>query len=143
MDKRQTSSKSAASPKGVNLGGKSVQYYFELLDKVERRKGHLTEKQPTIEEKTDIEQEIARRRRLENNDLAQNIKLKRQTLDRLFLLLAVETVFIFMFALFQGIGWPGTFHLEDWSFKLLVTATIAQITGMLYVAVRYLFPKTK
>jgi hypothetical protein len=33
--------------------------------------------------------------------------------------------------------------MQEWSFKLLITATIAQITGMLFVAVRYLFPKSK
>ncbi|HUS25952.1 MAG TPA: hypothetical protein VMY99_01215 [Nevskiaceae bacterium] len=91
----------------------------------------------------DIDQEILREHRLQNDDTQQNIKLKRVTLNRLFIFLAIETSVIFLFAFFQAIGWPHKFDLEEWSFRLLVTATIAQITGMLFVAVRYLFPKGK
>jgi hypothetical protein len=88
----------------------------------------------------DINQEIARERKLRNDNAEQDIALKRTTLRRLFLFLTGETVAIFLFALFQATHWPPHFHLEEWSFNLLVGATIAQITGMLYVAVRYLFP---
>lgn len=77
---------------------------------------------------------------LKNQALEQDISLKKYTHSLLFLFLAVETVFIFLFALFQGTKWPLGFHLEEWSFKLLVTATIGQITYMLQVAVKHLFP---
>ncbi|HYH74512.1 MAG TPA: hypothetical protein VD735_00975 [Candidatus Saccharimonadales bacterium] len=93
----------------------------------------------SIEDKIDIDQEIAREQQIKNENAAQDIRLKRVTLNRLFVFLAAETVLIFVFALMQGTQWL-SFHLEDWSFKLLVAATIAQITGMLFVAVRYLFP---
>jgi hypothetical protein len=89
----------------------------------------------------DIEQEVARKQQLENENTAQDILLKRITLDRLFWFLAAETAFIFLFSLFQAIGRPDGFKLEEWSFRVLIGATIAQITGMLFVAVRYLFPK--
>lgn len=89
----------------------------------------------------DINNEIIREQKLKNDNAEQDIRLKRTTLDRLFIFLSVETILIFMFAFFQSIHWPAHFHLEEWSFKLLVTVTILQITGMLYVAVRYLFPK--
>lgn len=89
----------------------------------------------------DINQEIARKQQLENENTAQDIVLKRVTLNRLFWFLTAETATIFLFALFQATSWPDHFRLEDWSFRLVVTATIAQITGMLFVAVRYLFPK--
>jgi hypothetical protein len=95
-------------------------------------------------EYVDIQQEIANRRgHLENEDKALDIRLKRITLDRLFWFLTAETVLIFLFAFFQAVEWPARFHLEEWSFRVVVGATIAQITGMLYVAVRYLFPKNK
>jgi hypothetical protein len=87
----------------------------------------------------DIEQE---RKRLENQDYAQNTTLKRRTINLLFRFLALETTAIFVFAFAQATRWPADFHMEEWSFKLLVTATIAQITGMLLVAVRYLFPRS-
>lgn len=88
----------------------------------------------------DIEQEIARKQQLENENTAQDIRLKRITLNRLFWFLATESALIFVFSFFQAVGWPHHFHLDEWSFKLVVTATLAQITGMLFVAVRYLFP---
>lgn len=89
---------------------------------------------------TDIDRELIRRERIQNDDAEQNIRLKKNTLDRLFLLLTTETALIFVVAMLQATHWLG-FALEEWSFKLLTTATIAQITGMLFVAVRYLFPK--
>jgi hypothetical protein len=91
-------------------------------------------------ERIDISQEIARKQQLENENRAQDIRLKRITLDRLFWFLTAETALIFVFAFCQAISWPAGFELEDWSFRLVVGATIAQITGMLFVAVRYLFP---
>jgi hypothetical protein len=94
-------------------------------------------------EERDINQEIARAQKIKNDDAEQDISLKRKTLNRLFIFLGVETACIFLLAFFQAVHWPGHFHLEEWSFKLLITATILQITGMLYLAVRYLFPKGK
>jgi len=91
-------------------------------------------------ERIDIEQEVARKQQLENENTAQDIRLKRITLDRLFRFLIAETALIFLFAFFQAVNWPAQFRLEEWSFRLVVGATIAQITGMLFVAVRYLFP---
>jgi hypothetical protein len=88
----------------------------------------------------DISQELAREQQLKNENAAQDIKLKRSTLDRLFWFLTIETGVVFVFALCQATGQPAGFHLEDWSFRVIVGATIAQITGMLFVAVRYLFP---
>jgi hypothetical protein len=117
----------------------TVKYYFDVLSQAEKS---LTRQMPPAKAKDriDIEQEIARERKLKNDDAEQDIRLKRSTLNRLFIFLAVETVLIFVLAFCQGIHWPHHFHLEDWSFKVLTTATIAQIAGMLFVAVRYLFP---
>lgn len=90
---------------------------------------------------TDIREELARRERIRNDDAEQDIVLKRMSLNRLFRFLTIETIAVFVLAFLQGIEAPWDFRLEEWSFKLLVTATIAQITAMLFVAVRYLFPK--
>jgi hypothetical protein len=89
-----------------------------------------------------VDDELLRERRLRNDDIAQDIQLKKRTLNYLFLFLLGETALIFGYSFLQATQWFG-FGLEDWSFKLLVTATLAQITGMLYVAVRYLFPKKR
>lgn len=90
----------------------------------------------------DINQEIARAERIKNDNAEQDIQLKRNTWYRLFRFLITETTVVFILAFFQAIGWPWNFHLEEWSFKLVVTVTIGQITAMLYVAVRYLFPNS-
>lgn len=94
---------------------------------------------PQSQKTTEIEQEIIRRERIRNDDAEQDIHLKRITLNRLFLLLAAETALIFVVAVLQATQWLG-FRLQEWSFQTLITATILQITGMLFVAVRYLFP---
>ncbi len=77
------------------------------------------------------------RKKILNKELEQDIRLKSFAFALLFLFLATETVGIFYFAYLQG--WDNSFRLEEWSFNLLVTATIGQITFMLQVAVKYLF----
>lgn len=89
-----------------------------------------------------IQDEVTREHKIKNDDAEQDIALKRKTLERLFRFLAAETVVVFTFALLQGTGWLN-FQLQEWSFNLLLSATILQITAMLYVAVRYLFPKSR
>ncbi len=93
-------------------------------------------------EQKGIDEELVRRQRLDNDDAEQNIKLKRIVLDRLFWFLGIETAAVFLCTLLQATNWVG-FKLDEWSFNILVTATIAQIAGMLLVAVRYLFPTKK
>ncbi|HVA96542.1 MAG TPA: hypothetical protein VND99_02715 [Candidatus Acidoferrales bacterium] len=90
----------------------------------------------------DINDEIARRENIKNKDLEQDIRLKKMTLIILFIFLGVETTIIFAFSLLQATSLFG-FKLEEWSFKLLVTATLIQIAFMLQVAVKYLFRDKK
>lgn len=90
----------------------------------------------------DINDEIARRENIKNKDLEQDITLKKRTLIILFTFLGVETAIIFFFSFLQATSLFG-FKLEEWSFKLLITATLAQIAYMLQVAVKYLFRDRK
>ncbi|HEX3568219.1 MAG TPA: hypothetical protein VHT70_00915 [Candidatus Saccharimonadales bacterium] len=113
----------------------SLDFYFNLLGDAP-----AAASTPAPSSRTDINDEITREQKLKNDDAEQDIALKRKTLWVLFWFLAAETLLIFMLTFFQAIRWPFGFHLDEWSFKLVVTATILQITGMLYVAVRYLFP---
>jgi hypothetical protein len=116
-----------------------VQHYFDVLDRVQSRTA-VPKKQEV--EKIDIEQEIAREQKIKNDNAEQDIALKHLTLRLLFGFLAIETALVFLFTFLQAVQAHG-FHLEEWSFKILVTATIAQITAMLFAAVRYLFPKSR
>lgn len=115
---------------------KAESYITQLSKKV----GSVVARAPSAEPKrTGVADELTRAERLKNDDIEQNITLKRIVLNRLFRFLAIETAVIFLCAFLQATHWLG-FNLEQWSFNILVTATIAQITGMLFVAVRYLFP---
>lgn len=93
------------------------------------------------QETVSVAKEIdSRRRELENTAFEQDIKLKKGTFFYLILFLVIETALIFIISFFQGLHIFG-FHLEEWTFKLLVTATIAQITGMFFIVVKHLFPQ--
>ncbi|QQR82644.1 hypothetical protein IPJ70_00835 [Candidatus Campbellbacteria bacterium] len=88
--------------------------------------------------RTKINEDV-RKKKLENDALEQDIALKRLTLSVLFGFLALETAAVFIFSYFQAVFFKG-FALEEWSFKLLVAATLSQITYMIQVAVKHLFP---
>ena len=135
-----------------------IDHYFGVLEQLSAKTDALPSATVLADDKTapshdyhtvasapsvDINSEIVREQKLKNDNVEQDIRLKRETLNRLFIFLTAETALIFAFAFFQAIHWPFGFHLEEWSFKLVLTVTILQITGMLYVAVRYLFPKAK
>jgi len=93
------------------------------------------------QETVSVAKEIdSRRRELENTAFEQDIKLKKGTFFYLILFLVIETALIFIISFFQGLHIFG-FRLEEWTFKLLVTATIAQITGMFFIVVKHLFPQ--
>ncbi|HEU4914205.1 MAG TPA: hypothetical protein VFT16_02240 [Candidatus Saccharimonadales bacterium] len=115
-----------------------VDHYFQALEHAKPAPASNDN-----QKKIDINEEIARERKIRNDNAEQDISLKRTTLITLFIFLAIETFLIFLLALFQAVGWPGNFSLDELSFRLLIGATIAQITGMLFVAVRYLFPNNK
>jgi hypothetical protein len=114
---------------------KGHKYILQLDDEI---KAAARAKVPE-QSRTDVTDELTRKERLKNDDAEQNIRLKRVVLNRLFWFLGIETVLIFTFTFLQATRWFG-FLLEEWSFNILITATIAQIAGMLFVAVRYLFP---
>jgi hypothetical protein len=93
-----------------------------------------------VENRPSVTDVIEERKKIENRALAQDIDLKKQTLFILFGFLAIETILIFIFTFFQGVHLWG-FSLEEWSFKLLIAATITQVTLMVHVAVKHLFPQ--
>lgn len=86
--------------------------------------------------------EKVRKQRIANDNAEKDQKLKEITLNKLFRFLGVETAVIFLLAFLQGSTWS-RFKLDPWSFRLLTTATLGQITAMLTIAVRHLFPQKK
>lgn len=110
-------------------------HYVKVLGQTQERAAP-----PPVPDGSDIDTEVARRKKLQNDDVEQNIRLKRIVLNRLFWFLGIETFLIFSFTFCQATRIPFGFELKEWSFNILITATILQIAGMLLVAVRYLFP---
>lgn len=84
-----------------------------------------------------------RKYELENMAFEQDMQLKKSTMNRLFWFLAIETLGVFILAFMQGSKVPYNFQIEEWSFNILVSATILQITAMLTIAVKHLFPEKK
>lgn len=114
--------------------------YFQVLNDLYQNKDKektYSEKKPDTKKIDDVLEE---KERIKNEGLRQDIGMKKYTLWLLFGFLSIETFFIFMFSFFQAIHWPWGFKLEEWSFNLLVGATITQITAMLIIAVKHLFP---
>lgn len=114
--------------------------YSELVEElVERNLNDYRSKT----KKARFKDTLAEKEGIKNIGRRQDINLKKKTLNFLHRLLFAETAVIFLFSFFQATEFPMDFHLEEWSFKLLVAATISQITVMLLIAVKHLFPDQK
>lgn len=87
-----------------------------------------------------IRQEKARKEKIANDIREKDQQLKENTLRKLFWFLGLETAVIFSLAFLQGFKW-WRFELDQWSFRLVISATLGQITVMLIIAVKHLFPK--
>jgi hypothetical protein len=87
-----------------------------------------------------IRNEEVRNKKIDNDNKEKDQRLKEWTLTMLFTFLSAETALIFVFAFFQGFK-VGGFSLDEWSFRLVLVGTLGQITAMLTIAVRHLFPK--
>lgn len=83
--------------------------------------------------------EKIRKQQIENDNIEKDQRLKETTLRILFFFLTFETIIIFVLAFFQGFQ-AGGFHLEEWSFRLVIAGTLSQIAAMLVIAVKNLFP---
>lgn len=112
--------------------------YLEGLKKQPRPYRSPLRRSERVEDRTEDEKQ--RRDRLGNDDFEQDISLRKKTLLILFIFLGCETAVVFLIALLQGYSCDN-FYLEEWSFRILLLATISQITAMLVIAVKYLFPK--
>lgn len=87
----------------------------------------------------DAKNETARQKKIKNDNLISDQRMKRGTLITLFAFLGIETIIIFVVVFFQGFR-VGGFHIEEWCFSLLTTATLIQIAYMIRIAVKHLFP---
>lgn len=86
-----------------------------------------------------IKKERARTQEIANNNRVSDQKLKSRSLIALFIFLGIETLAIFALAFAQGFEFKG-FKLDEWSMRIIIVATLGQITAMLTIAVQHLFP---
>ncbi len=117
------------------------EYKKELLEKIKKERNNFYHplRAPYSSGKRIVSKIKTSREEIANKDAEQNIKLKRHTLYALFGFLVIETILIFLYSFWQATN-IFNFGLEEWSFKLLIAATISQITYMMQVAVKHLFP---
>lgn len=78
----------------------------------------------------------------ENENLRNDQQLKENTLKLLFIFLGAETMIIFAITILQGFH-TLNFDLDDVTLRIVVVASLAQISTMLTIAVRHLFPQMK
>ncbi len=131
-------------PKRVTKSKKALQDWTDIKD--ELNKLIITNAKPLVfsELKSrsideEIQSQELRERQIKNDALEQDVQLKKTTLDTLFRFLGAETTLIFCIVLIQGFG-SLNFKIDEWSFRILLVGTILQITAMLTIAVRHLFP---
>ncbi|HEY5695314.1 MAG TPA: hypothetical protein VIQ80_00595, partial [Candidatus Saccharimonadales bacterium] len=72
---------------------------------------------------TQVDIERTRRERIENDNKEKDQALKEQTLKLLFRFLGAETAVVFIIAFLQAFH-AGGFGLDEWSLRLLLTATL-------------------
>jgi len=89
-----------------------------------------------------VQNERARKQKIDNDNLESDQRLKSRSLVALFIFLAAETILVFLLAFAQGYKHHG-FYLDEWSLRIIIVATLGQITAMLSIAVKHLFPNNK
>ncbi len=125
-----------------NLESELEQRKDRVLEIISRNENVRQYQESSIKQRGIKESINEERERIKNKGLNQDIDLKKMTLKVLFIFLGAETLLIFAFTFLQATHFLW-FKLEEWSFKLLVFATITQITFMVNIAVKHLFPSKK
>jgi hypothetical protein len=125
----------------VQSDDNKVQQPDPVVQNLLQQLAHATRTSPNPQP-TGLLTERIRKYKIDNDRKEDDQSLKRKTLNRLFIFLACETFLIFTMIFFQGFKICG-FDIDHISFRIVVSATITQIAGMLFIAVRHLFPSHK
>jgi hypothetical protein len=135
----------------------SMSYYERVLAEVRNSTAHkqgvnsslrkADKPASTIQSKIDEARVRAReldneKKHTENELINKNQTLKKLTLILLFILLFVESIALFVLTFFQGFEFYG-FDLDPITLRIIVVASLVQISAMLMIAVQHLFPPKK
>ena len=79
------------------------------------------------------------------DDAVGDITLKKIIAGVIIVILVAQTLMVFLLSVSQGIGNFGWFKqlpftLDDWNFRILVSATLVQTYYLMRIVVSYLFP---
>jgi hypothetical protein len=103
----------------------------------------LNERPKTTRERTaDAE---ARKKEAEADDAEGDIKLKKMIAYVIIGILIAQSGIVFWISVSQGLKYllfrGGAFDMEEWSFRILVSATLIQTYYLMRIVVSYLFPR--
>lgn len=110
---------------------------FELVRLAEEQK-HKFDNTKVKSETFDAKVERARRESIKNDNMESDQKMKKWSLILLFVFLGLETIAVIAIIFLQG--FENNFYIEEWSFRVFMSVTLAQITAMLHTAIKHLFP---
>lgn len=139
--------KNEASPEDLKqLQNILVENYNNTRQEIRSNYLYWREQKPkTVEQRTKEAQARVQEARAE--DAEGDIKLKKKIARVIISILIAQTVLIFYIAISQGLGmlvyfnWPTSFHLEEWSFRILISGTLVETYYLMRIVVTYLFPK--
>ena len=112
--------------------------YKALLEIVNDAKRTSTVNYSDDPKPVDLKIERARQKQIQNDNLISDQKMEKWSLFVLFIFLGLETAVVFVIIFLQG--FQNSFYLEEWSFRSLLAGTLLQITAMLTIAIKHLFP---
>ena len=126
-----------------DAGGDPDKFFVELKERTQNARPSIStliyKTAKTMPFKEIIQNERARRQKIQNDNQESDQRLKSRSLLALFIFLGLETFVTFLLAFAQGFNYK-EFYLDDWSLRIIIVATLGQITAMLLIAVRHLFP---
>jgi hypothetical protein len=89
----------------------------------------------------DLFEQKLRRQKLENDNLEQDKKQRKRYARAVFQLICLWLFGLFVLVFFQGNEARNGFHLSDKVLITLITGTTANVLGIFWVVMNYLFPK--
>jgi len=93
----------------------------------------------------ELEHAIAQKTRLEieNVGLRQNIEERKKYAHRIFVMICVWLVSVFLILILEGFGSALGFNLPERVVLAVVGSTTLNVVGIFYIVTKYLFPNTK
>lgn len=121
------------------MDGSTEQTLGDLISELKKSTTSKPQKAHEESKTFDSKAERARKDKIRNDNLESDQKMKKWSLVALFIFLGIETIAVFFIVFFQGFKTSG-FQIEEWNFRLVIGGTLIQITAMLEVAIKHLFP---